>query len=296
MTGYHARWKTAGIERGRIRTYARTLRPVDEPLAEEPTDARQPVGEPHASDNVAPLRVVPPPSNVDAAPSMASLDAAPAPSPDTSSDDDERPERAAKTAATVAPDDFSDLIALAGPAALDDGYHDYPAALHTTVASRRGHSDGPSTLLLDNENADPLLTLAAEYEQALLHEARGERHQLTTNADPAERTPVARPPSDPFDDVNLAPSSQSLLDLLVAGQNIDTLLDSLDPFGAERIFEGEKRHEILSLLASPTHVAQRTSPTAQLAREEHHLISVDSHIDVLATQSDEAPPDHEDQR
>jgi hypothetical protein len=192
---------------------------------------------------------------------------------------------------TAAPDDFSDLVALAGPAALDDGYHDYPAALHTNVANHRGRPDGPSVLLVDHDHADPLLKLAAEYEHALLHEAFGERRKLNTNE--VERPPAQQPPRDPFDEANLAPSSQSLVDLLVTGQNIDTIIDSLDPFGADRIFENDRRHEILALLAPPTHVATHTSLAAPLARAEHHLISVDSPIDVLATQSNEPGPEHE---
>ncbi|HTH61625.1 MAG TPA: TagK domain-containing protein [Paraburkholderia sp.] len=253
-----------------------------------------------------PLREAPQPSNdATAAPTAETLDSLwpglepPRPAADesatrTSSHEPSRPAgepREPPVEAPVhAPGDFSDLIALAGPAPLDEGYHDYPSALHATVGNRAGRPRGPSVLTLDHDS-DPLLNLAAEYEQALLNETAGARHKL--NAGAIERPPSARPPADPFEDAERAPSSQSLLDLLVVGQNVDTILDSLDSFGAERIFEDDRRQEILWLLAPQGSTVPRASRAAQLAREEHHLISVDSRIDVIATPSDE-PGSHDE--
>jgi hypothetical protein len=202
--------------------------------------------------------------------------------------------------ATSADDDFSDLIALAGSAALDENYHDYPSRQHATIGNRPAPSDGASTVISEEsaeDSADPLSALAAEYERALLHESQAGPH--TRNVAPAatiERPPGAKPPADPFDDARLAPSSQSLLDLLVAGQNVDTILESLDSFGAERLFEEDKPHEILALFATHRPAAPSASLAARLAREEHHLISMDSQIDVLAAPSDEPPSPHENQR
>lgn len=202
-------------------------------------------------------------------------------------------------AAPQAPDDFSDLIALAGPPALDERYHDYPCALPTTPGNR-GLGVAPRDPLVSMteldprdppvsmtglDDADPLAQLTAEYERALLHDTSGPQREL--RADVVERTPSPQPPRDPFEDAQLAPSNQSLVDLLVGDENIDTILDSLDPYGAERIFALDAQHEILSLFAAQQPVVPRAVPSAQLAREEHHLIGVDSHIDVLAIASDE---------
>ncbi|TDV35632.1 hypothetical protein C7405_105122 [Paraburkholderia caballeronis] len=322
MTGYHARWDNARIGRGRIRTLARTLLSVDGPRDEPPQAMHVPPHVPLARvsssgaplsatrrGNVFPLRAVqdsshPRPSLAPESPAVVL--------PDVPSDraEDQTKDRTdnANAATTAAPNDFSDLIALAGPAALDERYHDYPASLHTTMGSQRGRPDGPSALLLDGHdghdggNTDPLAKLSAEYEQALLHpesvrrHAHANPHADLTNASAVDRAPVATPPRDPFADADATPSGLSLIDLLVVGQNIDTVLDGLDPFGADRIFEDETRHEILALLAPLRSVAPRTTQTARLAREEHHLMSVDSHLDLPATEYDKPRPDHENLR
>ncbi|TDV16438.1 TagK domain-containing protein [Paraburkholderia caballeronis] len=330
MTGYHARWDNARIGRGRIRTLARTLLSVDGPRDEPPQAMHVPPHVPLARvsssgaplsatrrGNVFPLRAVqdsshPRTSLAPESPAVVLPDVLSDAPSDISSDraEDQTKDLTdnANAATTAAPNDFSDLIALAGPAALDERYHDYPASLHTTMGSQRGRPDGPSALLLDGHdghdggNTDPLAKLSAEYEQALLHpesvrrHAHADPHADLMNASAVERAPVATPPRDPFADADATPSGLSLIDLLVVGQNIDTVLDSLDPFGADRIFEDETRHEILALLAPLRSVAPRTTQTARLAREEHHLMSVDSHLDLPATEYDKPRPDHENLR
>jgi len=340
MTGYHARWNTAGIERSRVRTFARTLMPADGPSSvAPPCPSEQPLPRviaphtwfspggdshglsPHHTDLFASIRAALQDLPSTAQPAVrteptlkpSSVDYEPPPQPpcdddaassrpsfDASSGPERHRERAAVSGDV--PADFSDLVALGGPAPLDGDYHDFPAALDAAVPNHRGRPDGSSALRLDNEAADPLLELAAEYERALLHDTSGVRHELKAGVTDRPLSPAL--PGDPFADPHLAPANQSLVDLLVVGQNIDTILDGLDSFGAERLFEDEKRAEILSLLAPQN--AQRPMPprvslSARLAREEHHQISVDSHIDVLATQSDAPPsdpahPDHEDHR
>jgi hypothetical protein len=198
---------------------------------------------------------------------------------------------AAPTAlATLAhPTDFSDLIALAGPLQLDEHYHDHPSGGRTPLPMLgRGAQGGTVPLSLeDGDEADALATLTAEYQQALLHQKGGYSHELKNVA--TENAPITATPNDPFTDLQGRYAGGSLLeDLLGSNRNIDALLDSLDKFGAEQIFEADERHEILALLAPGGACGHLFPQPAQLARQEHHLISVDSHIPMVdSTQHDE---------
>jgi hypothetical protein len=193
--------------------------------------------------------------------------------------------------------DFSDLIALAGPAALDERYHDHPHGEHASLlALGRGSQGSGIELPLEADESDPLAALTAEYRQALLHHKRDYSHELKKTS--VDNAPIAAVPHDPFADAAARYAQGSLLDdLLGSRQNIDTVLESLDAFAADQLFEPDEQHEILALLA-PGAVADPLFPqTALLARQEHHLISVDSHIPMLdTTQSEELNPEREDQR
>ncbi|MGV2293052.1 TagK domain-containing protein [Trinickia sp. YCB016] len=179
------------------------------------------------------------------------------------------------------PADFSDLIALAGPTLLDDHYHDHPSGGHKALALLgNGSNGGDMSLTFDDEEKDPLAALTAEYKQTLLHRTRGSSHELKNVS--TENAPIVAPPNDPFTDMLRRRDDGSLLeDLLGSSRNIDAVLESLDEFGAEQIFEADERHEILSLLAPGNARSQLFPQPAMLARQEHHLISVDSHIQMV---------------
>ncbi|TKC89803.1 TagK domain-containing protein [Trinickia terrae] len=172
---------------------------------------------------------------------------------------------------------------------LDDRYHDHPSGGHASlpVLGHGSNGSGMPLMLDDEEEADPLAALTAEYKQTLLHRTRGSSHELKNVS--TENAPIAAPPNDPFMDMLERHGEGSLLeDLLGSNRNIDAVLESLDKFGAEQIFEADERHEILSLLAPGNAPSQLFPQPAMLARQEHHLISVDSHIPMVdSTQYDE---------
>ncbi|WP_207004222.1 TagK domain-containing protein [Trinickia mobilis] len=148
----------------------------------------------------------------------------------------------------------------------------------------------------DGDETDPLAALSAEYQQALLHRTRGSAHELKNVS--TENAPVIAPPDDPFMDAPERYGEGSLLeDLLGNGRNIDAVLESLDPFGGGQVFEADEHHEILALLAPGNAPSQRFPQPAMLARQEHHLISVDSHIPMVDfTQYDEQDSEDEKRR
>ena len=195
------------------------------------------------------------------------------------------------------PSDFSDLIGLAGLSVLDDRYQDGPTGERELLpAFGRLSTGGGLQLPAETDESDPLATLTSEYRQALLQHKRGYTHDLKNVA--ADKTSIATPPQDPFQDTSERYAEGSLMDdLLGSDRNIDALLESLDTFGAEQIFEADPQHEILALLA-PGSVPDLLFPqTALLARQEHHLITVDSHFSMLeSTQHDELDSQNENHR
>jgi hypothetical protein len=172
------------------------------------------------------------------------------------------------------PDDFSDLIALA------DEEDDDPLQLlrepHPSECS--GHDGMAMFMAADIDESDPLAALTLEYRHALLSQKSGTSHEPMAAAEDRCES-VIRVPHDPFAElVDPSHVESSVFDLLTKGKNIDTLLESLDSFGAEQIFSADETHEILTLLAPHGIPARRASQTAQLAREEHHMVSMDSHM------------------
>jgi hypothetical protein len=176
--------------------------------------------------------------------------------------------------------DFSDLIALAGSTFLDDRYHDHPSGKHPALPALNSGHVGGAPLLLDGDETDPLAALSTEYQQALLHHKRGYSHELKNVSD--DNAPIVAPPNDPFLFASERDAEGSLLeDLLGSNRNIDTVLESLDAFGAGQIFESDEQHEILALLAPGGTQNPLFPQPALLTRQEHHLITVDSHLSML---------------
>ncbi|WGS45869.1 TagK domain-containing protein [Burkholderia sp. JSH-S8] len=168
-----------------------------------------------------------------------------------------------------APIDFGDLTALADPMRDLGADFDDPLPI-TALPGDHGH------MPLDPNDADPLVALAAEYRQVLLNHQCGYAHALKSM--PVDSGPVAfPPPPSPFDEQD---SDKSLLDLLASGQNIDTILGDLDGFNGDMLFETDAQHEILTLMAPDNTVRSRFSIAATLAREEHHQVTADSHLQM----------------
>ncbi len=196
--------------------------------------------------------------------------------------------------AAADPNDFSDLIALAGTLGQIDHYHDHPE-----VGDPLSILDGapgalpPGHGLFDEGNeADPLTQLSEEYRQTMLHGGRDVPRELK---DHRLDNPRLRAPEDPFLDAPERFAQGSLLDdLLGQRQNIDTVLKELDSFGADLLFARDERQEVLTLVAPPGLAAQHASaPSAQLARREHHLMSVDSPFPLAATTTTPQEPAHD---
>jgi len=193
------------------------------------------------------------------------------------------------------PPDFSDLIALAGDY-VEEGYGPEelladrePLALLDHTAAARAGTPSPSD---SAEEADPLATLSAEYRRALLHGERSQAHDLKAEA---TARATARIPADPFLDAPERFAEGSLLDdLLGDKQNIDTVLAELDDFNGGQLFEQERSHEILALLAPRGLAGQHVTQTALLARQEHHLISVDSNFHLSGASQPLSESQHDD--
>ncbi|MGU3778268.1 TagK domain-containing protein [Burkholderia metallica] len=146
----------------------------------------------------------------------------------------------------------------------------------------------------DPDHGDPLDMLLAEYRQALIHRERLPTHALKEIEPPQIAVPL---PPDPLLDTERYRTGSLLSDLLDARQQIDWVLDGMNPFLSEQLFVDDARHDVLRLLAP----AQRQRPhfpsAALLARREHHLISVDSHFPMLSTFTDTSTTEpHDDER
>lgn len=198
---------------------------------------------------------------------------------------------AAEEPATSAadPHDFSDLIALAGAFGNIERYHDHPDASDPlSILDSAPGAVSPDHLLFADAHADPLVQLSEEYRQTMLH---GGRDPLRELKDRRPETSRLRVPEDPFLDAPERFADGSLLDdLLGPRQSIDTVLDELDSFSADLLFAADERQEVLTLVAPQGLVKQHAAaPSAQLARREHHLISVDSHFPLADTATPHLP-------
>jgi hypothetical protein len=174
----------------------------------------------------------------------------------------------------IRPDDFSDLIALA-----DENDDDPLQLLREPHPPERSERDGMAMFLTaDIDESDPLAALTLEYRHALLSQKSGNAHELKATAEVRGES-VIRASHDPFAELaDPSHAESSVCELLTKGKNIDTLLERLDSFGDEQIFKANETHEILALLAPRGIPAHRANRTAQLAREEHHMVSMDSHM------------------
>jgi hypothetical protein len=284
MTGYQARWDNSPPAANALRTFARTIpathaAPVQADL--------EPVLEPALEPFLAPVPDPEPTPLPEAA--HAPEHFLPDPRPDVSPPAD-RIEPVLANPDTFSADDFSDLIALA------NGYDDDPLELRRAPhAADIWEHDGMARFLAASvDSSDPLAALMLEYRHALLSPKSGSAYDPgKTVEDHAARErahPAIRAPHDPFAElVDPLHTEASVFDLLTKGKNIDTLLDSLDSFGAEQIFKANETHEILALLAPRGSAPHRAGRTARLAREEHHMISMDSHMAMPDSIENEEP-------
>jgi hypothetical protein len=287
MTGYHARWDHSPFEAGALRTFAQTIQSLGRVPAVSRSDPSEmgeasqwafagensragvecsPGAGPSAHTDLQPMPnfLLNPPLEI----VNSSEDFVPAP-PSSANPPADRIEPV-----LTKPDDFSDLIALA------DEDDDDPLQLRREPDSAEpgGHDGIAKLLTADIDEADPLAALTLEYRHALLSQKSGNAHEPKGSAK-AHGESIIGSPHDPFAElVDPSHTEASVFDLLTKGMNIDTLLDRLDSFGAGQIFEADKAHEVLALLAPRGIPAHRASRTAQLAREEHHMVSMDSYI------------------
>ncbi|AOJ72719.1 TagK domain-containing protein [Burkholderia savannae] len=183
------------------------------------------------------------------------------------------------------PAHFADLAELANLPVAPHPYGRASAggAAPLVILDEEALSD-PAPPALDSTDIDPLAHLLAEYRHALIHHERSYAHELKS----IERPHIAAPvPDDPFLDAPGRYRQGSLLgDLLGNRQNIDYVLDEMNPFRAEELFAEEKRHDVLLLLAPLRRKKAHFPQAALLARHEHHLMSVDSHFPTLTAETD----------
>ncbi|MDD1483802.1 TagK domain-containing protein [Burkholderia thailandensis] len=183
------------------------------------------------------------------------------------------------------PAHFSDLAELANLPAAPPPYGSASAgvAAPLVILDEEALSD-PAPPVADSTDIDPLAHLLTEYRHALIHHERSYAHELKS----IERPQIAAPvPDDPFLDAPGRYRRGSLLgDLLGNRQNIDYVLDEMNPFCAEALFAEEERHDVLLLLAPLRRKKAHFPQTALLARHEHHLMSVDSHFPTLTAETD----------
>jgi hypothetical protein len=135
----------------------------------------------------------------------------------------------------------------------------------------------------DSGDGDPLETLLAEYRRALVHRECSPAHPLKEMEPPQIAVPL---PPDPFADTDRYRTGSLLSDLLDTRQQIDRVLDEMNPFLAEQLFADSTRHDVLQLLAPARRQRPHFASTALLARREHHQISVDSYFPMLDTFTD----------
>lgn len=176
------------------------------------------------------------------------------------------------------PDDFRDLIALAGPNVRVVRYHDHPSgepALLDTLEERPvvDMADLPS----GEDETDVLAALALEYREALMYGGQGRARKLK-NIDVTARALL---PADPFRDGPMKISPGTLLDDLLGPGRMQRVMAQLDAFGAGQLFAPVEQHEILALFAPRSLHGRRTPQAALLARQEHHVFSVDSCVPML---------------
>jgi hypothetical protein len=250
MTRYQARWDNSPLEAEALKMFARTPEPVVPQASAAPAEST---------------------NRADAQPNV---------------EQGAQPEALQATSETPEVDHFSELLALAGDSEADP----LSQIGRTPLPAEPDELDAMSLVVAaEADPTDPLAALSLEYHRALLSQRGGHAHPLkTATADVAG--PVIRVAHDSFAELTSRASPEaSLVDLLTEGKNVDTLLESLDTFGAEQIFEADQTHEILGLLAPRGLSARRVKPSAQLARAEHHMVSVDSHMPMPDSIEDETP-------
>jgi hypothetical protein len=182
---------------------------------------------------------------------------------------------------------FGDLALLAeappaaSPAARTRGSQNDPYSLLGNTLAHR-----PRPAPDEAESHDPLASLFDEYQHALIQHEGGHvhKHELKAIGQPKVSTPV---PDDPFTGHAERYRDGSLLgDLLAGRSSIKNVLDEMNPFFADDLFRREPSHDVLHLLAPHGTAPQQFARTAPLTRQEHHVISADSHFPMLTAVTD----------
>ncbi|WMD20261.1 TagK domain-containing protein [Achromobacter seleniivolatilans] len=159
--------------------------------------------------------------------------------------------------------------------------------MHTGAFSpedRRHSRGGAAADVTPNETQDPLLSLATEFDQAILGTHQGLRPMHA--AAPGLPSSTLPPPPDPFEDASDRPTTRMLLEgLLPEATDIDSILGDMNEFNESQLFAPTPNQDVLRLLAeqSAAHLPEKN--IASLARREHHDLSIDSHFEQDLSES-----------
>lgn len=166
-----------------------------------------------------------------------------------------------------------EAAALQALRALNDA--DTHAGVFLSDDLQRGRG-APADVLFDHA-ADPLLTLATEFDQAILGTHQG-LQALQPHA-PSLSTGALPPPPDPFDAPSAPPATRMLLEgLLPEATDIDSILADMNDFDDSQLFAPVPNHDVLRLLADRPASNGPGKTIASLARREHHDLSIDSYF------------------
>ncbi len=126
-----------------------------------------------------------------------------------------------------------------------------------------------------HDTADPLLTLATEFDQAIQGTHQG--LQAIRTHTPGLASGSLPPPPDPFDTPSVAPATRMLLEgLLPEATDIDSILADMNDFDDAQLFAPPPNHDVLRLLADRPTANTPGKTIASLARREHHDLTIDS--------------------
>lgn len=170
------------------------------------------------------------------------------------------------------------------------GHHDFSDLIFSNDRRDPVHianKNGAATAALSQTGYeypdDPIESLAAEYRRALSGHENNNTFGLAIEGVPRGSSL----PGDPFLDSSPNFLKGSLLqDLLGKNLAINTILSELDQFNTEDLFVEDQPQEILRLLAPDDAAISSYRHTGLLTQREHHMISLDSHLPIFGTTSD----------
>ncbi|MBV8271915.1 MAG: TagK domain-containing protein [Cupriavidus sp.] len=170
-------------------------------------------------------------------------------------------------------DSLRDLISPAGTEAQRARYHDHPNGASTLLDTLE---ERPAIFTVDSlpdgEVMDELAVLAAEYRKALLDGGRDYRRSKYVVGSVVDVMPSGEFPCDG----SIKVPAGTLLGDLLGDKSIDLVIEQLDPFGSDQLLAPAERYEILSLFAPRNLQRRKSRQAASLARQEHHISSMDS--------------------